>query len=465
LETAIRNALDRSDRGDAQTRARIYQSARHALDAGLRRQGVNDTLVIMQQQKRLEDKIVEIENEEVDRLAEQASEPVLAADAVSVGAVSREPSEPTSRGDAVLVEGARRETGPAVAPSFAPPVTATQSAAPPTAAPPVMTPKVASPARTLPGDRPANDPINDAGRTPALSVDEGLGARRPGQGSVQDRSSELGPVPGRAADPRFEAAPGLDTVQPDPDLSLADVRTVRDTKSLRSGKSSGSGKPSRARSGRGAKPRRRRSFLAGLLTWAISLAVVALACWWFYTSGMVQSVMQEAIQAADRAARGQAGAPFDPRGAFSDDWAMVFKPADAASLTVGGAAKAEAVTGSEGPAVRIVSAAPDETGDVVVDVPADLLRQMAAKTSTIAITVQSGANQAAQFSVRCDFGSLGDCSRHRFTATQEKLEALFSVSFDRTLAPTSSGRLILNAGLDGADKSILLYSVRILPGH
>ena len=36
LETAIRNALARSERANAEVRARIYQSARNALEAGLR---------------------------------------------------------------------------------------------------------------------------------------------------------------------------------------------------------------------------------------------------------------------------------------------------------------------------------------------------------------------------------------------------------------------------------------------
>ncbi len=441
LETAIRNALDRSDRGDAQTRARIYQSARQALEAGLRRQGVNDTLVIMQQQKRLEDKIGEIENEEVDRLAQQASEPVLPADAVSVGAMSREPVEPTSTGDAVIVEGARREAAPSSAPSFAPQVAAPEVAAP-QAAPHVATPPVATP-QMAPR---AVDAPTEARVAPALDAGEGFSARRPGRGQE--------PAPGFAQD-----------TDPAVEVDPLDPAVAQTSRTLRGAKAERSSKPAKAARGRAAKPRKRRGFLVSLLTWVISLAVVGLACWWFYTSGMVQSVMQEAIQAADRTARGQAGTPFDPRGGFSDEWAMVFKPADVAKLTVGGAAKAEAVTGSEGPAVRITSAASGETGDVVVEVPADLLRQMAAKTSTIAITVQSSANQAVQFSVRCDFGSLGDCSRHRFTATQEKLEALFSVAFDRTLAPNRPGRLILNAGLGEAGTSILLYSVRILPGH
>ncbi len=81
LETAIRNALDRSNRADREIRARIYQSARQALDAGLRKQGVSDRLVIMQQQELLERKIHEIEMAEVQRLAEPASEPLVELDA------------------------------------------------------------------------------------------------------------------------------------------------------------------------------------------------------------------------------------------------------------------------------------------------------------------------------------------------------------------------------------------------
>ncbi|UIY29969.1 hypothetical protein LZK73_03950 [Neorhizobium galegae] len=88
-----------------------------------------------------------------------------------------------------------------------------------------------------------------------------------------------------------------------------------------------------------------------------------------------------------------------------------------------------------------------------------------AREPTVALTLQSGQNSSVQLSVRCDFGSLGNCSRHRFTATQEKLEALFRVTFERSLAPNRPGRLIFNSGIDGADRAVLLYSVRILPGQ
>ncbi|MGO7623917.1 regulator, partial [Rhizobium ruizarguesonis] len=38
LETAIRNALENSDRDNPEVRGRIYKSARQALEAGLRKQ-------------------------------------------------------------------------------------------------------------------------------------------------------------------------------------------------------------------------------------------------------------------------------------------------------------------------------------------------------------------------------------------------------------------------------------------
>lgn len=69
LETAIRNALARSERANAEVRARIYQSARHALEAGLRKQEINDPETMAAQRHRLEATIREIETEERARLA------------------------------------------------------------------------------------------------------------------------------------------------------------------------------------------------------------------------------------------------------------------------------------------------------------------------------------------------------------------------------------------------------------
>nr|WP_316652064.1 hypothetical protein [uncultured Gellertiella sp.] len=64
LETAIKKALDRSERSNAEVRARIYQSARQALEAGLRKQNVADPAVVADQRHKLEMAIGQIEHDE-----------------------------------------------------------------------------------------------------------------------------------------------------------------------------------------------------------------------------------------------------------------------------------------------------------------------------------------------------------------------------------------------------------------
>ncbi|MEQ1403886.1 hypothetical protein ABK249_02980 [Neorhizobium sp. Rsf11] len=407
LETAIRNALERSDRVNRDVRARIYQSARQALDAGLRKQGVSDRLTIMQQQELLERKIQEIEAEELRRLEQPAPMPVLELDTelpydqepqrVDPPVQTTAASEPARREPEVMLDGETRSATTAPAASTAPPVEAAAAA-----------------------------PMGSSGDL------GGLGAARAERLEAVPEAK-----PAKAAKAKKAPAP--------PSGTTLDVP------------------PERA-----AKPRRRRGFLSHLMTWLITLAVVGGACWWFYQSGMVQSFIEEAMKAADRAtAAGSGEGPiaFDPRSGFSDDWAEIFVPSRVAELKPGDQAQVEAVAGAEGQAVRIVSATPGEGGDVAIDVPPEVLREMAGKSSTVALTLQSAQDSSVQLSVRCDFGSLGNCSRHRFTATQEKQDALFRVTFERSLAPNSPGRLIVNSGLDGADRPVLLYSVRILPGQ
>jgi len=101
LETAIRNALARSERANAEVRARIYQSARNALEAGLRKQEINDPETIATQRHRLEATIHEIEAEERAQLAAAPAhdfrvEPVIEARPEPVLSAEREVrSEPT----------------------------------------------------------------------------------------------------------------------------------------------------------------------------------------------------------------------------------------------------------------------------------------------------------------------------------------------------------------------------------
>ncbi len=408
LETAIRNALDRAERGDGQVRARIYQSARHALDAGLRKQGVTDNLVIMQQRKRLEDKISEIENEEIDRLA-QSAQPVPAPDV-----------DPFVEIDAPV-----RQTTSHVVPDVSVSV--------------------------------------DAPRAPAPHVAEAValgGVTR--SGATADRHSEMPSMAPDIAPAGYgsEQVPGT----PPEAYPVDEVAAATGTKGRKGRKA----KPS-AEIPAGRRRRKKRGFLSHLITWIITLGIVAAGCFIFYQSGMVQSIIEDAVRSANRPSAlqssGQGPSVLSSRGGFSEEWVSIFQPQQGTAFTAGSQARAEIATATEAQALKITSATPDAAGDVAIEVPVEILRELAGKSSTLALTIQSAANQHSQISVRCDFGSLGSCSRHRFTATQEKLDALFKVSFDRTMAPNAPGRIIVNTGIQGADRPVFIYSVRALPGQ
>ena len=410
LETAIRNALDRAERGDGQVRARIYQSARQALDAGLRKQGVTDNLVIMQQRKRLEDKISEIENEEIDRLA-QSAQPALAAEIDPFFELDAPPRQNEMR------------AAPEVAVS-------------------VDTPQTTAPRAADTGT------LGGVTRTGSVATNHSPAAITP----------EIAPA--GYADASV-ATPAPDAPESEQPASDARAKGKRGRKAKASADLA---------TGRAAKPRRKkRGFLSHLITWIITLGVVAVGCFVFYQSGMVQSIIDEAMRSANRPAAfnssGQGPSALSSRGGFSEEWAAIFEPRDGAVFKAGAQAQAQIATGTEGQALRITSATPNAAGDIAIEVPVDVLRELAGKSSTLALTIQSAANQHSQLSVRCDFGSLGSCSRHRFTATQEKLDALFKVSFDRTMAPNAPGRILLNSGIQGADRPVFIYSVRALPGQ
>lgn len=218
---------------------------------------------------------------------------------------------------------------------------------------------------------------------------------------------------------------------------------------------------------RAARPRRRRGFLSVLAAWLVFFGVIGAAAWWAYSSGLVQQSLDQAIEAASQSTRNQSSGQqgLGPQVGFSADWLPVFDGTNAAVVQAAAPATVEPVTTVSGGAVRLASGAVDTTGDIAVEIPADVLRQLAGQTSTIALTVQSGADSGVQFSVRCDFASLGACSRHRFSAHQEKADALFRVTFDASAAPAAAGRLLINTSVAGESNPVLLYAVRILPGQ
>lgn len=374
--------MEKSDRTSPEIRARIYQSARQALDAGLQKQGISDQQVVAAQRQRLELKIREIEMEERARVR-----PVSAPATPQAAPPAPKPaiSPEASVGDASILGGATRdEAFPAMAPA------------------------------------------------PNVSSLDALRAERPASSG-----------PAAPEEPKARA------------VRSRGRRRERDAAIL-------DAPPERA-----AKPRRRRGFLSVLVAWLVFFALVGLAAWWAYSSGLVQQSLQQAMEATERSLSGQrtGSAGPSPQAGFSEEWVEVFDGADAAAVVGGASAVVEPVSTSATPALRLTSGSPGGEGDLGITIPVDVLRELAGKSSTIALTVQSATEVPVQFSVRCDFGSLGTCPRHRFTARQEREDLLLRVTFEGSIAPDAPGKLLLNTALDDPQAALLLHSVRVLPGQ
>lgn len=376
LETAIRNALEKSDRSNAEVRARIYQSSRQALEAGLRKQGIDDPQVVAQQRQRLESLIHLIENEERNRLLDR-------------------------------VEQQLRPPAP---------------------------------------ENPAQD---DHSVDPA--------PQPPHQGSMAVEPELRGET--------RDARPG---VAPEP-LNAGPRNAKPPKRGVRKGDSSLAFRPE------GAVGRRKsRGLFARLFIYVTLLAFVGFGAWWVYSSGLLLSPEQRDTSVPNPPAQVQAEdfngtepAPSLSAGrGFSDDWVEVFNAERGSSgVSAGPRAAVENIATPAGKAIKVTSRSVSQDGAVSVEVPVEVMRDMAGKSSTISITLQSSSDRQTQVSVACDFATLGDCSRHRFTATAERADMLLNATFERSLAPNAPGRIFINSDIDGNGRPVNLYSVRILPGQ
>ncbi|KAA3511162.1 hypothetical protein RMS29_001280 [Agrobacterium rosae] len=384
LETAIRNALEKSDRSSAEVRARIYQSSRQALEAGLRKQGIEDPEVVAQQRQRLETLVHAIESEERNRLLN------------------------------VVEDHVRREAARA--------------------------PAAPSPVRQVP---------------PTISSAQSEDDVLPVEAELRGDVSEETTTDHDTGD--FRADRGV--VAPDArSASDANMGSLAFT-------------PQRA-----AKARRKKRLVARLFIYFTLLAFLGFGAWWVYSSGLLLSPAERdtgvpnpppEVQSEDfTGAEAKPEPSLEAGRGFSDAWNEIFNADRGNSgLQAGSLAAIEGISTPAGKAVRLTSRVAEADGNVSIAVPTEVLREMAGKSSTIAITLQSSSDRQTQLSISCDFGSLGDCARHRFTATPERADMLINVSFDRTLAPNSPGRIVINSDIDGNGRPVNLYSVRILPGE
>lgn len=431
LETAIRGALERSDRTKAEVRARIYQSARQALESGLRKQGVNDPETVAEQRHQLEATIHAIEQEERERLKAQAE-------------VAPPVAKPVT---------------PAAPPPVSPPPAAPTPAAPTPAAPQPMPQSRASEPKAPQASKPTEPAAEDAG---VLS----FGADRD---HVADHPSSLDDVRAERDD-----RPAMDAVMGERRQAAAPASDVVDEKPSKRGSKKRAQAAAKAQAQAKAKPRRRRGLFSRIFIFVVILSSIGIAAWWVYSTGLLLTAAERqtgvptptpTASADDFSGNSQEPKTIDPQRGFSSAWLDIFKPSDARAVKAGPNATVEVLGASDGQAVKIASRSSDADGAAIFTVSPDILREMVGKTSTIAITVQSTGEKPVQFAVSCEFDRLGGCSRHRFTANPEQADLLFRVTLPPAVTPNAPGQFIINTDMSGNGAGINVYSIRVLPGQ
>jgi hypothetical protein len=412
LEQAIRNALERAERANPDIRSRIYQSARNALDAGLRKQDIDDPQTIDRQRQRLEITIRSIEDEELERLRQLARIEKIAIESAPDDMLDA--ASDTDAGDMVDLGSARQD------PEVGQPVD----------------PAVARPDAPIARDTYTEEEDGSLSGLSAIRDERQPNDKRRARQAARNKSRALH----EEEDPAW-AEP-----------STPEGRTV------------GAGKRARRR--------RKGSWIVSLFVYSVLIGIVVAGIWWVTTTGMIDAALKgssdfDLIPAelqSENFDPNEKNTRLDPLRGFSGDWVDIFKPDGAAQIKASDNAVVGNVTDSDGAAVTIASNSPDKDGEVRIEVPAGILQDLAGKKSTLAITLRADGDKPSQIYIQCEFTTLGDCGRHRFTVSNERADELIPIAFDGKLGPTEPGYIVINSDLTGEGRAIRLYGIRVLPG-
>ncbi|MDF1608743.1 hypothetical protein PZ897_11190 [Hoeflea sp. YIM 152468] len=426
MEAAIRGALDKAGIPGAQARRRIYDSARAALDRSLERQEISDPQRIDDHRQKLEMLIASIE-------AEWTPPGEAAAPAATTSSVRdwHEPAPDSTETDQATSYRPVYDTSEALGPEHNGP-------------------------DQLAGSWGNVEPSAEIPHQPAPAVDAvSHQAPRP---DAAPGDANLDFVPdasdhGAAAIPARGLAGNLA-----PHIEAADFGSAKRSASANKVKIPGP-----------LKQKRRRPVFASIFSAAVMLSFLGIGVWWLIESGAMKSAAERDTGVPNpppSLSRDDfAGGPqqLNPGAGFSGEWANVFTPGRDGEALARSDARAELIDEAEGTVLRIVSGSGDEDGEVLIPLGAEVMQALAGRQSVLALTVRAATPEPTQIYVKCAFSVLGDCGRRRFDVTYDTIDILFSLDYDRALAPNEAGNLVINSDISGGGKGIDLLAVRIKP--
>ncbi|MET3599478.1 hypothetical protein [Martelella mangrovi] len=413
LEQAIRTALESTDREDANQRARIYQSARQALEGGLAKQGITDSKAVARQRHRLDEIITAIEREEAEaaRKAREARSPrpVVFDDPFAVGRVPESPAAP--------------EPDAPQEPSF----------------------EDARPAEPQIGDfglRAEPEAHFDYPESPVVSPERRETDFTEADFSVSTQdSTESG---------------HLDSGE----LSAIDDLAVAAEERRPGGgtlKASGKKRPKKNRKAhraeRSERPPRKRGRFARLLIFVIVLAFLVFGGWWVVSSNFALDPDSLDTAVPNPAPRIEAE---DFEGASG--WTGLFQPGAETGFAAGSAVQVDNVTVDGVPAVQIAAQAGGDAGAVSINLPPAVREMLESGPVLIEASVLAPDGGGQSVGIYCADGTIDGCQRHRFTPSAHR-ESLV-IRLDPSQGGVLPTQMMISSDLTGGGAPLDIFAIR-----
>lgn len=218
---------------------------------------------------------------------------------------------------------------------------------------------------------------------------------------------------------------------------------------------------------RAARSRERKRPFAALFLGVAIVSLVAVGVLFAWRTGLFLSP-QERDTSVPNPPLELESEDFDPAAngppALSDqppaeqDWITIFSPANAATASTPGDARAETMQDDSGSFLRIRSGASGSA--VSFDVGQGVLERLAGRTAVFSVEARAEEGQETEFSIECNFGELGDCGRRRYEATYEPGEYLFEIELPKA-QPGASGSIAINPDIALQGRAIDVYEIRV----
>lgn len=217
--------------------------------------------------------------------------------------------------------------------------------------------------------------------------------------------------------------------------------------------------------------RRGRPFL-WLFLIATLLAMIGVALWWVYGSGLSLSPSQrngavpnpantqeESFDPAQP--NGATGGQVGPRSDMDIDdpnATTIFTANDPQGVTVPADAQSEAVREGSAQLLRIRSGSSGSA--VAFDVSRETLAGLSGRRALFRISARAEEGDPTQISVSCSFGEMGDCGRQRYEVGYERGDFIFDVDMPN-VQPGADGTISIVSDVDKAGKALDVYAIEV----